>query len=136
MAKMTDRMKQVFEKVPVAVLATATGDGIPNAVPMGAKKIIDDETILLSDQYFNKTLANMKSNPKASVTFWDKTEGYQLKGTIIIETSGERYEETAKWIEEVGNAIGVTMRSKGAVIMKIDEIYGVTPGQDAGKLLV
>jgi len=28
------------------------------------------------------------------------------------------------------------MRSKGAVIMKIDEIYGVTPGPDAGKLLV
>jgi len=90
MAKMTDRMKQVFEKVPVAVLATATGDGTPNAVPMAAKKIIDDETILLSDQYFNKTLANMKSNPKASVTFWEKTEGYQFKGTIIIETSGER----------------------------------------------
>jgi len=78
----------------------------------------------------------MKSNPKASVTFWEKTEGYQLKGTIIIETSGERYEETTKWIEELGNAIGVTMRSKGAVIMKIDEIYGVTPGPDAGKLLV
>jgi len=33
------------------VLATATGDGTPNAVPMAAKKIIDDETILLSDQY-------------------------------------------------------------------------------------
>jgi len=136
MAKMTDRMKQVFEKVPVAVLATATGDGTPNAVPMATKKIIDDETILLSNQYFNKTLANMKSNPKASVTFWEKTEGYQLKGTIIIETSGERYEETAKWIEELGNAAGITMRSKGAVIMKIDEIYGVTPGADAGKLLV
>ena len=136
MAKMTDRMKQVFEKVPVAVLATATGDGTPNAVPMATKKIIDDETILLSNQYFNKTLANMKSNPKASVTFWEKTEGYQLKGTIIIETSGERYEETAKWIEELGNAAGLTMRSKGAVIMKIDEIYGVTPGADAGKLLV
>lgn len=136
MAKMTDRMKQVFEKVPVVVLATATGDGTPNAVPMAAKKIIDDETILLSDQYFNKSLANMKSNPKASVTFWEKTEGYQFKGTIIIETSGKRYEETAKWIEELGNAIGITMRSKGAVIMKIDEIYGVTPGPDAGKLLV
>ena len=129
-------MKQVFKKVPVAVLATATGDGIPNVVPVAAKKIIDDETILLSDQYFNKTLANMKSNPKASVTFWEKNEGYQFKGTIIIETSGERYEETAKWIEELGNAARITLRSKGAVIMKIDEIYGVTPGPDAGKLLV
>ncbi|SEM04196.1 hypothetical protein SAMN04489760_10322 [Syntrophus gentianae] len=136
MAKMTDRMKDFFKRVPAVVLATATGDGIPNAVPVGAKKIIDDETILLSDQFFNKTLDNMKENPKASVTFWEGHEGYQLKGTIVIETSGKRYEETAKWIEELGNSAGFPLRSKGIVILKIDEIYGVTPGAGAGKLLV
>jgi len=136
MAKMTDRMQELFNKVPAAVLATATGDGTPNAVPVGAKKIIDDETILLSDQFFNKTLDNMKENPKVSVTFWEGHEGYQLKGTIVIETSGKRYEETAKWIEALGNAAGLPLRSKGVVILKIDEIYGVTPGAGAGKLLV
>jgi len=136
MAKMTDRVKELFEKVPAVVLATATGDGTPNAVPVGAKKIIDDETILLSDQFFNKTLENMKVNPKVSVTFWDGHEGYQLKGTIAIETSGKRYEETAKWIEQLGNAAGFPLSSKGIVILKIDEIYGVTPGAGAGKLLV
>jgi len=136
MAKMTDRMKELFEKVSPVVLATATRDGIPNAVPVGAKKIIDDETILLSDQFFNKTLDNMKKNPKVSVTFWEGHEGYQLKGTIVIETSGKRYEETAKWIEDLGNAAGFPLRSKGIVILKIEEIYGVTPGAGAGKLLV
>jgi len=136
MAKMTDRMKELFTQVPAAVLATATGDGVPNAVPVGAKKIIDDETILISDQFLNKTLANMKSNPKVSVTFWEGHEGYQLKGTIVIETSGQRYEETAKWIEELGNASGFPLKSKGAVILKIDEIYGVSPGPGAGKQLV
>ena len=44
MAKMTERMMEVFNNVPTAVLATATADGTPNAVPVGAKKIIDDET--------------------------------------------------------------------------------------------
>jgi len=136
MAKMTDRMKELFEKVSPVVLATATRDGIPNAVPVGAKKIIDDETILLSDQFFNKTLDNMKKNPKVSVTFWEGHEGYQLKGTIVIETSGKSYEETAKWIEDLGNAAGFPLRSKGIVILKIEEIYGVTPGAGAGKLLV
>ncbi len=135
MAKMTDRIKELFKKVPAVVLATATGDGTPNAVPVGAKQIIDDETILLSDQFFNKTLANMKANPKVSVTFWEGHEGYQLKGNIVIETSGKRYDETAKWIEELGNAAGFPLKSKGIVILKIDEIYGVTPGAGAGKLL-
>ncbi len=133
MAQMTDKIIELFEKVPTALLATATSDGIPNAVPIGAKKIIDNETILISDQFFNKTLANMKANPKVSVTFWEGHDGYQIKGSVIIETTGSRFEETAKWIEEMGNKIGVPLKSKGAVILTIDEIYNLTPGPDAGK---
>jgi len=135
MAQMNDRMKELFEKVPAAIVATATPDGEPNAVPVGAKKIIDDETILISDQFFNKTLANMKSNPRIAVSFWEGHEGYQLKGSITIETSGKRFEETAKWIEEMGNKAGFPLKSKGAVILKIEEIYGLAPGPGAGKKL-
>lgn len=136
MAKMTERMKELFNKVPTAVLTTATVDGIPNAVPVGAKKIIDDETLLISDQYFNKTLANLKENPQAAVTFWEGREGYQIKGAISIETAGKRYEETAAWIEELGNKVGHPLKSKGVVILHIEEIFGVSPGPGAGKKLV
>ncbi|WP_367361112.1 pyridoxamine 5'-phosphate oxidase family protein [Syntrophus sp. (in: bacteria)] len=135
MARMTDRMKELFEKIPTVVLATADSDGKPNAVPVGAKKILDDETILISDQFFNKTLKNMKANPNVAVTFWEGHEGYQLKGSVVLETSGSRYEETARWIEELGNAAGFPLKSKGIAILKIEEIYGVTPGPKAGKLL-
>lgn len=135
MAQMSERMKELFEKVGAVALATSTSDGTPNVVPVGAKRIIDDETILISDQFLNKTLANMKSNPKVSVTYWEGHEGYQLKGTVTIETSGKRYEETAKWIEEMGAKAGFPLKSKGAVILKIEEIYGVAPGPGAGKKL-
>ena len=135
MAKMTERMQELFAKVPTAILATASGDGAPNAVPVGAKKIIDSETILISDQFFNKTLANLKANPKVAVSFWDGYEGYQIKGTVTIETSGKRYEETAAWIEDMGNKAGFPLKSKGAVILKIDEIFGLAPGPGAGKKL-
>ena len=135
MAEMTARMKELFVKVPTAILATATGDGAPNAVPVGAKKIIDDETILISDQFFNKTLANLKANPKVAVSFWEGYEGYQIKGTATIETSGKRYEETAAWIEDMGNKAGMPLKSKGAVIIIIDDIFGLAPGPGAGKKL-
>jgi predicted pyridoxine 5'-phosphate oxidase superfamily flavin-nucleotide-binding protein len=136
MAKMTQRMQELFDKVRIAVLSTATPDGIPNAVPVGAKKILDDETVLISDQYFNKTLANMKANPRAALTFWEGTEGYQLKGSVTIETSGQRFEETARWVEERSKKSGVPRVSKGAAILHIEEIYGVSPGPGAGKRLV
>lgn len=135
MAQMTERMMELLTKVPAVILATATADGTPNAVPVGTKKIIDAETILISDQFLNKTLANLKANPKVAVTYWEGHEGYQLKGTITIETTGKRFEETAAWIEELGNKAGFPLKSKGAVILKIDEIYGLAPGPGAGKKL-
>jgi hypothetical protein len=135
MAQMTEGMKELFDKVPIVILSTATGDGVPNAVPVGAKKIIDGETILISDQFFNKTLTNMNSNPKVSVMYWQGREGYQLKGTATIETTGKRFEETAHWIEELSQKAGFPIKSKGAIIVQIEEIYGVTPGPDAGKRL-
>ncbi|MFO7558954.1 MAG: pyridoxamine 5'-phosphate oxidase family protein [Desulfobacterales bacterium] len=135
MAAMTDRMKAMFENVPTVILATATADGTPNAVPVGSKKIIDDETILISNQFLNKTLANLKSNPRAAVSFWEGVEGYQLKGTVTIETTGERFQETAEWIEDMGNKIGFPLKSKGAVIFNIEEIYGLAPGPGAGRQL-
>jgi len=135
MAKMTERMKELFEKVSAVALGTSTSNGIPNVVPVGSKKIIDDETVLISDQFLNKTLANMKSNPQVSVTYWEAHEGYQLKGSITIETTGKRYEETSRWIEDMGTKAGFPLKSKGVVILKIEEIYGVAPGPGAGKQL-
>ena len=135
MAEMTKRMKDLFDKVPTVVLTTATPDGTPNAVPVGSKKILGNETVLFSDQFMNKTLANLKANGKLAVTFWEGMEGYQLKGTVTIETKGARFDETAAWIEDLGNKIGFPLKSKGAIIMKIEGIYGVSPGPGAGKKL-
>ncbi|MBT8489585.1 MAG: pyridoxamine 5'-phosphate oxidase family protein [Deltaproteobacteria bacterium] len=133
MAKMNERVKEIFQKQQNVVLATASKEGIPNVVVLGAKKIIDDETILISDQYFDKTLANMKENPRAAVTVWEKTEGYQIKGTVTVETSGPRFDETARWIEDLGKKFNIPLKSKGAVILKITDIYTISPGSNAGQ---
>ena len=132
MAKMNQRVKEIFEKQETVVLATATKDGLPNVVPVNAKKIIDDETILISDQFFNKTLKNLQANPQVAITVWDKLEGYQIKGTTTIETSGKRFEETAKWIDDIGKKLNLPLKSKGAIIVKLTEIYNVSPGPQAG----
>ena len=133
MAQMTERMMELFNTVRTVVLSTSTEDGVPNAVPVGMKRILDNETILISNQYLNKTLSNMQSNSQIAVTFWEGREGYQLKGRAVVETVGCRYEETAAWISEVSAKTGRPMRSKGAVILTIEEIYSVAPGPGAGK---
>ena len=132
MAKMNQRVREIFEKQESVVLATATKNGVPNVVPVSAKKIIDDETILISDQFFNKTIKNLHANPQVAITTWDKSEGYQLKGTVTVETSGVRFEETAQWIDAMGKKLNFPLKSKGAIIIKLTEIYNVSPGPQAG----
>jgi predicted pyridoxine 5'-phosphate oxidase superfamily flavin-nucleotide-binding protein len=136
MAQMTERMQELLNKVPNVVLATSTRNGIPNAVPVGSRRIIDSETILISDQFFQKTATNLQLNPHASLTYWEGREGYQLKGTVTIETIGTRFEETAQWIRERSEKTGFPLKCKGVVILKIDEIFSIGPGPEAGKQLV
>jgi predicted pyridoxine 5'-phosphate oxidase superfamily flavin-nucleotide-binding protein len=135
MANLNDRMKEIFAKQGVFVLGTADPNGIPNVVPVGAVRILDDETIVVSDQYFHKTLDNLKANPKAAISFWEteKGEGYQIKGNATIRTEGKIYEDTAKWVREYGEKIGHPLKSKGAIVIKITAIYLVTPGTNAGQ---
>jgi predicted pyridoxine 5'-phosphate oxidase superfamily flavin-nucleotide-binding protein len=131
---MNEKVRALFESQAIVALATASANGEPNVVPIAAKKVLDDETILISDQYFRKTLANLKENPQASLAFWDPrtVEAYQIKGTVTIETSGRIFEETAAWIEEMARKINAPMKSKGAIVLKIKEIYSSRPGPDAG----
>jgi uncharacterized protein len=135
MAALNEKMKEIFAKQRTFVLATADLSGVPNAVPVGAVKILDDETILVSDQFFHKTLNNLRENPKVAISFWELGEGYQIKGEATILTEGTIYEETAEWIRRRSEEIGRPLRSKGAIVIKIREIYSVSPGSTAGERL-
>ena len=133
MAALNERMKEIFAKQGIFVLGTADLNGVPNVVPVGAVKILDDETILISDQYFHKTLNNLRENPKVALSFWELGEGYQIKGEASIHTEGKIFEETAEWIRRRSQEIGRPIKSKGAIIIKITAVYSVSPGSQAGR---
>ena len=138
MAPLTEEMKETFVKhgkQGTYVVASASKDGVPNAVPIGAVKLLDDETILLSDQFFKKTLANLNENPVVAISFWDGFKGYQIKGKAEVTNQGKIFDETAQWVKNIGEKVGVTLRPKNVVVVKIQEIYCVTPGPEAGKKL-
>ena len=51
---------------------------------------------------------------------------------MSIETSGSVFEETNSWTEQEGKKLGLPLKSKGAVIIKLTDIFSVSPGPDAG----
>ncbi len=132
MAKVTDEIKESLKATKIAYLATATKDGGPNVVPIAAVKFLDDETLLISDQYFGKTLNNLKENPKIALTWWGEKDGFQIKADITIHTEGDIFREDVQWVKSIKD----TLNPKSAIVAKITAVYAVKSGADAGKQIV
>lgn len=132
MVKLTEEIKESLSGTKTVFLATSSKDSTPNVVPIGAFKILDDETLLISDQFFNKTLRNMKENPKVSISYWGEKGGFQIKGSVTIHTDDEVFVQDVAWMKEVRP----NLTPKSAIIMKVTEVYSIKPGADAGKRIL
>ena len=132
MVKLTDEIKESLAATKLAFFATSAKDRTPNVVPIGAFKVLDDATLLISDQFFNKTLANMKENPKAAISWWGEKGGFQIKGEVTIHTDGEVWRQDVAWMKE----LRPTLKPKGAVVMKITGVYTIVPGTEPGKKIL
>ena len=131
MAKINDEMKTILEDASLWILATADRDGMPNAVPIKWTKVLGNDTLMLVDNFMSKTIDNVAVNPKVSISAWKESTGYQFKGAAVIETSGPTFEEGKEMLIKAGS----DRSPKGAVIVKVDSIFSISPGSDAGKRL-
>ncbi|MCD6567610.1 MAG: pyridoxamine 5'-phosphate oxidase family protein [Dehalococcoidia bacterium] len=134
MAVITEEMRGVVEQAKVVVLATVSKEGKPNAVPIAFKEALSGDEILLADNFMKKTVENIKVNPVVAVSAWHKdssgnSRGYQFKGEARIETSGRIFDEGVRIVK----AADPELTPKGAVIVKVDSVYSISPGPDAGR---
>lgn len=128
---MNDAMMDVLRDGLVFV-ATSSGAGVPNVVPIGFARPLDESTILIADNFMDKTRKNLEENPKIALIPKEAAKcPYQFKGTVQIFTSGKYFDEVTEWGE---NAM-TKLKPKAAILMKIQETYTVKPGPQAGKKL-
>lgn len=132
MVKLSDEIKESLAATKLAFFATSAQDRTPNVVPIAAFRVLDDATLLISDQFFNKTLANMKENPKAALSWWGEKGGFQIKGEVTIHNDGEIWRQNVAWMKE----LRPTLKPKGAVVLKITDVYTVIPGAEPGKKIL
>ena len=132
MATIPQEVKNLFNEVGDVVFSTARSDGQPNSCIVGMKFLIDDETIYVSDQFFNKTLANVKANEKVAILFWKGHDAYELYGTARYVDEGAEFEELKARVDAIFEEKGMPIRAKGGCFVHVDEVYSSIPGPNAG----
>jgi hypothetical protein len=134
MAKLTAEMKEAFGKMKIFPVATASKDGTPNVIPIGVVELVNDETIWLTDNFMNKTLYNLRTNPKIALYVWgpDIKGCFQIKGTASIRSSGKEYDEMREKINRKNPALP----ARSLIIVRITEVFECQPGPKAGSKIL
>ena len=79
-----------FEGAIPAVIATASSDGTPNVTYLSRVRLVDDERVALSNQFFSKTVRNLAENPRASVLLIDPVAYDAFRLTLVYERTERR----------------------------------------------
>jgi hypothetical protein len=134
MVKMPPDVRETLEKQKPVPIATASKDGIPNVVFVGLLKIVDDETLMLADNFFYKTAANLMENPKISILCYNSEtkKSFQIKGSAMVCKEGPSFNDMRNWV----HGINPKLPAKACVMVKVDEIYDAMWGPAAGKKLI
>ena len=117
MAQLSEAVKKAISKQEIFPVATSNQNQIPNVVYIKYLKAIDDQTVLIADNYLNKTRDNILNNGKIAFVVRDEEKGsYQIKGTAKRLTEGDMFDEVQKWVPDKFPRVA-------AVLMHVEEVY-------------
>ncbi len=118
MIKINDQQQKMLVGNLVA-FATCNRQLIPNLIVVQVNKVINNNQIVFTDNFLNKTIENILENDQASISVWDSEsqEGYQFKGKVEYFKDGELKE----YIDDLEDNIAYA--HKAAVLLTVTEIW-------------
>ncbi len=86
------------EREGPVVFTTVDSAGTPNAIYATCVSKFSEDTLLVADNYFHKTRANILAGSPAALLFITKEgKAYQLKGRVEYFTEGPLFEDMKRW---------------------------------------
>ena len=118
MANLPEAVSKAWEeKEGPVVFTTVNAAGEPNSIYATCVSKYDEGTILIADNYFNKTKENIKNGSKGSVLFITaENKSFQLKGKIEYHTEGPLFDDMKGWNPE-------KLPGHAAAALKVEEVY-------------
>jgi adenylate cyclase len=113
-----------FEGIIPAEIATASADGVPNVTHLSRVDMLDDERVVLSNQFFSKTVRNLAENPNACVVVIDPVTYASYKLVLQYERTERRgpiFERLRRDIDAIAALTGM----EGVFKLKSADVYRV-----------
>ena len=80
------------------ILSTVNKEGVPNSIYATCVSKYDEETLVVANNFFSKTLENITAGSTGSILFLTKEDkSYQIKGTIEYHKTGPVFDDMKKW---------------------------------------
>ena len=99
------------------VLATVDAQGIPNIIYATCVSKFSEDTMVIADNFFNKTRANILADSPASLLFITKEgKSYQVKGKIEYHTEGVVFEDMKQWNP-------IKLPGHAAAVLKVEQVF-------------
>ncbi len=99
------------------VFSTVDANGVPNSIYATCTWLYDTQTIIIADNYFDKTFKNINGGSSGSVLFiTDDRKSFQIKGKIEYHESGEIYDFMKKLNPE-------KLPGKAAAALRVEDVY-------------
>lgn len=123
-----------FEGAIPSVIATASADGVPNVTYLSKVRMVDDERVALSNQFFSKTARNLVENPQADVLIIDPRSYDQYRLHLCFERTarhGPVFERLRIDVDVAAALEGMqdVYRLRAADIYRVTDIQRVPSGQ-------
>ena len=118
MAALPEKVSKAWEdrEGPI-ILSTVNEDGIPNAIYATCVSLFSEDTVVVANNYFSKTLENILGGSKGTILFITKEgKSYQVKGSIEYHKEGSIFEDMKKWNPK-------KHPGHGATALKVEEVY-------------
>lgn len=123
-ARLPDAIRPVLQNGTPAIIVTCSAAGVPNTTIISQAYYVDATHIALSFQFFNKTIRNVRENPRASLCLNDipGSENWILDIEYEhSETEGPMFDEMDMQIEAIASMTGMA----GIFKLRAADVYRV-----------
>ena len=132
MVAMPDEVMKMFDNPDcdkqkvLTWVSTVAEDGTPHMAPTCFIKHVDKDKLLIGVSFMSRTASNIKNGSAVAVANAVYPDGYMIKGSGEIFTTGKYFEDVK---ERINKRYGGKIKPKAAILVKVEEIYHLKPAE-------